>query len=74
MFVLSFFLVAGILYISVLIDLTLNPWLKTVKGFQWWNCFTTKHALTILYLHGGWWIILLIAFVSALTLIALFSD
>jgi len=51
-FMIVFLLTAGLIYVGALLDLWLNPWLKTVRGFQWWNYFTTRHALTILYLHN----------------------
>ncbi|MBI3633611.1 MAG: hypothetical protein HY226_04955 [Candidatus Vogelbacteria bacterium] len=44
----------AIFWFGVNIDLMMNGgWLKTVGSqFQWYNYFTTYHALTIMYMNG----------------------
>lgn len=46
--------------LAIQIDTTLNgEWLLSGAGqWQWWNYFTSKHSLTMLYiLHGWWWVV-----------------
>jgi len=71
---LAFYLfLLALVFIGVQADLIFNPWLRDVQNFQWWNYFTSGHALTILWLQGYWWTIFIIPAVLTL-LLAIWGD
>lgn len=44
-------------FMYIHLDLFLNPWLRQpLPGWTWHNYFTSRHGLTVLYLHGWLWL------------------
>lgn len=53
-FVCSMFFSLLFTFLGIKWDIFINPWLKDVSHYQWYNYFTTHHALTIMYLNGSY--------------------
>jgi len=70
-FIVFYLFFLSLMFVSVQVDIFLNPWLKDVQNFNWWNYFTTQHALTLLWLHGYQWVIFVLPVFPALFLVLL---
>ncbi len=48
----TFVVVLIIMYGVVLVDLIINPWLKEITDWQWWNYITSRHCGAYIFLHS----------------------
>lgn len=57
-FIVVFAIYSILSFIFIHIDLMLNPWIRNVvTEIKWYNCFTSRHAITALYLKSWGWLI-----------------
>jgi len=73
-FLFVFVLTTGLFFGMTQLDLLINPWVvQAVEEWRWWNYLTSHHALTVMYLNGGWHYLLTTSFIISGTL-AFFLD
>lgn len=67
--------ITTIAYFGVRLDMIVNPWLKTAaQEWKWWNFFTSKHFLTVLFLIHPWVAIGIITFLSIIPTVVITRD
>jgi hypothetical protein len=53
---LAFCMVFSLVFTALVdLDIWMNHWLyQAANDWHWWNYFTTKHAVSMLYIKYGW--------------------
>ena len=71
-----FAILIALSFVSVILDVFFNPWIKTVNHMAWWNFFTTSHYMTWLYLTSYGSFVMLVLILSAIeaSIILLFAT